>query len=87
MKLNFEKPSLIVSYSIFTKIVNEKPMYAMINLKVTIFDLKETDQRVSKNGKTLQIRKLIFQDTTDCILMGSKFKVSKVWKTKGYQIT
>ena len=53
-------------------------MYAMINLKVTIFDLKETDQRVSKNGKTLQIRKLIFQDTTDCILMGSKFKVSKV---------
>ena len=87
MKLNCEKPSVTVSCSPVSEIVSEKLMCAMTTLNRTIFDLKETDQRVSKNRKTLQIGKIIFKDTTDCILLVSKFKVSKVWKTKGYQIT
>ena len=69
---------MTVSCSPVSEIVSEKLMYAMTTLNRTIFDLKETDQRVSKNRKTLQIGKIIFKDTTDCILMVSKFKVSKV---------
>ena len=69
---------MTVSCSPVSEIVSEKLMCAMTTLNRTIFDLKETDQRVSKNRKTLQIGKIIFKDTTDCILMVSKFKVSKV---------
>ena len=41
VKENFEKPSLIASYSTVSEIVNEKTMYAMTNIKGTIFKLKK----------------------------------------------
>lgn len=82
VKLNFERSSLIVSYSAFTEIVNEKPMSAMINIKGEIFNLEETNKKVFKNGKTLQIRKAMFKDSTDYIPMTSQYP-----KAKGYQIT
>ena len=57
VKLNFEKPSLIIRYSTNGEIVNEKPIYAMINVKGTIFNLEETGQKVCKNDKMLQLRR------------------------------
>ena len=65
--MNFEKPSLIVSYSTVSENVNEKPMHAMINIKGTIFKLEETGQKVCENDKTLKIRKAMFKDSNDCI--------------------
>ena len=67
VKLNFEKPSLIVSYSTVSEIVNEKPIYAMINVKGTIFNFEETVQNVCKNDKMLQLRKVVFKDSTECL--------------------
>ena len=88
VKLNFEKPSWIVSYSTVSEILNEKPMYAMINVKGTIFDLEETEQKVCKNGQTLQIRKAMFKDSTDCILITfSCNNVSKISESRCYQVT
>ena len=45
VKLNFEKLSLIISYSTVSEIVNEKPTYALINVKGTTFSLEETEQK------------------------------------------
>ena len=45
VKLNFEKLSLIISYSTVSEIVNEKPTYALINVKGTIFSREETEQK------------------------------------------
>ena len=88
VKLNFEKPSLIFSYSTVSEILNEKSMYAMINVKGTIFDLEETEQNVCKNGQTLQIRKAMFKDSTDCILITfSCNNVSKISESRCYQVT
>ena len=88
MKLNFEKPSLIVSCSTGIEIVNEKPMHAIINVKRTIFNLEETEQKACKNSKRLQIRKGIFKDSTDCIPMTIfDNHLSKTSEAKGYQAT
>ena len=47
--------------------MNEKPIYAMINVKGTKFNLEETEQKVCKYGKILQLRNAVFKDSTDCI--------------------
>ena len=87
VKLNFEKPSLIISYSTVSEIVNEKPMYAMIDVKGAIFNLGETKQKVCKNSKVLQIRKTVARDSTDCVPITFLDKnVSTISKAKGYQI-
>ena len=88
VKLNSEKQSLIISYSTVSEIVNEKPMYALIKVKETIFNLEETEQKVCKNGKMLQLRKPVFKDSTDCIPITFFDKnVSKISEAKGCQIT
>ena len=61
MKLNFEKQSLIASYSTVNEIVNKKPINAMANAKETIFNLQETEQKVCENSKMLQITKVVFK--------------------------
>lgn len=87
MKQDFAKPFLIASYSTISEIANEKPMYAMINIKGTIFKLKGKEQKVCKNCKTLKIRKAIFEDGTDCIqITFFDNNVSKVLETTEYQI-
>ena len=48
VKLNFEKLSLIISYSTVSEIVNETPMYAMINVKGTRLILKNPNKRFTK---------------------------------------
>ena len=57
-------------------------MSAVINIKGEIFNLEETNKKVFKNGKTLQIRKAMFKNSTDYIPMTSQYP-----KAKGYQIT
>ena len=87
VKLNFEKPSLIISYSTVSEIMNEKPIYTMINVKGTKFNLEETEQKVCKYGKILQLRKAVFKDSTDCIPITFFDKnVSNISEAKGYQI-
>ena len=87
VKLNFEKPSLIISYSTVSEIVNEKPMYAMIDVKGAIFNLGETKQKVCKNSEVLQLRKTVARDSTDCVPITFLDKnVSTISKAKGYQI-
>ena len=61
MKLNFEKKSLTASYSTVNEIVNKKPLHAMANVKETIFNLQETEQKVCENSKMLQITKVVFK--------------------------
>ena len=61
MKLNFEKQSLISSYSTVNEIVNKKPIHAMANVKEAIFNLQETEQKVCENSKMLQITKVVFK--------------------------
>lgn len=51
VKLNFEKLSLIISYSTVSEIVNETPMYAMINVKGTRLILKNPNKRFTKMAK------------------------------------
>ena len=88
VKLNLEKPSLIISYSMVSEIMNEKPKYAMLNEKGTIFNLEETKQNVCKNGNMLQLRKAVFKDSTDRIPITFFDKnMSKISEAKGYQIT
>ena len=67
MKLNFEKPFLIISYCTVSGIVNEKRIYAMINVKETIFNFEETKQSACKNDEMLQLRQAVFKDSTECI--------------------
>ena len=87
VKLNFEKPALIISYSTVTEIMNEKPTYAIINVKGTKFNLEETNQKVCKNGKILQLRKAMFKDSTDCIpIIFFDKNVSNISEAKSYQI-
>ena len=87
-KLDFEKPSVIISYSPVIEIVKKKSIYAMINVKRTIFNLEETEQKVCKIGKMLQLQKAVFKDSNNCIPIKIFDKnVSKNSKTKGYQIT
>ena len=63
-------------------------MYPMVNVKGTIFDLEETEQKVCKNGQTLQIRKAVFKGSTDCIpITFSCNNVSNISEAKGYQVT
>ena len=60
----------------------------MINVKRTIFNLEETEQKVCKIGKMLQLQKAVFKDSNNCIPIKIFDKnVSKNSKTKGYQIT
>ena len=74
---------MIISYSIVSEIVNEKPMYALIKVKETIFNLEETKQKVCKSGKMLQLRKAVFKDSTDCIPTTFFDKnVSKIFEAK-----
>ena len=88
VKLNFEKLSLIVSYSKVCEIVIETSTYAIINVKGRILNLEETEQKVCKNGKTLQIRKAEFKDSIDCIpVTYFDNNMSKIFKAKGYKIT
>ena len=86
VKLNFEKPSLIISYSTISEIMNEKPIYAMINVKGTKFNLEETEQKVCKYGKILQLRNAVFKDSTDCIPITFFDKnVSNISEARAYQ--
>ena len=63
-------------------------MHAIINVKRTIFNLEETEQKACKNSKRLQIRKEIFKDSTDCIPMTIfDNHLSKTSEAKGYQAT
>ena len=88
VKLNFEKPSLIISYSTVSEIVKEKPVYAVINVKETILNFEETEQEVCKNSKMLQIRKAVFKDCTDYIPITFFDKnLSKISEIKSSQIT
>ena len=50
------------SYLIVTELVNEKPTYAMVNMKGIIFNLEEADQIDYKNWKTLKTRKVMLKD-------------------------
>ena len=88
VKLNFEKPSLIISYSTISEIMYEKPIYAMINVKGTKFNLEETEQKVCKYGKILQLRNAVFKDSTDCVpIIFFDKNVSNISEAKAYQIT
>ena len=55
------KQSLIAIYSTVNEIVNKKPIHAMANVKETIFNLHETEQKVCENSKMLQITKVVFK--------------------------
>ena len=61
MKLNFQTQSLIASYSTVNEIVNKKPIHTMANVKETIFNLQETEQKVCENSKMLQITEVVFK--------------------------
>ena len=59
-----------------------------MNVNGTIFNLEETKQKICKNSKMLQLQKAMFKDSTDCIpVTFFDENVSKIFETKGYQIT